>query len=126
MLKGMFNTLFSPGDGQFKQMLDINYVNGGPLGDIFRLSFKKYIEKWIFKYPAGYFVFLYSFLFLFIIYFGIILLLLHFKTIDLNFWFFSFCAGTFLYFLFTSGGLETNFRFRSPMIPSLLFLSFKG
>ena len=126
MLTGMCYTLLSPGDGQLRQILTKEDIAGGPLGDMFRYNFYEYIKKWIFNHAPLYFTFLYSLVFLIIIHCGLIIFLINMKNIDMNNWLFLFYLGTLLYFVITSGGLETNFRFRSPMIPSLLLLSFKG
>ena len=96
MLKGMFYTLLSPGDGQLRQILTKDDIAGGPLGDMFRYNFYKYIKKWIFNHAQLYFAFLYSLIFLIIIHFGLIIFLINMKNIDVNNWLFLFYFGTLL------------------------------
>ena len=73
LLKGMINTLFGPGDGQFYSVIGKGHVRDGPLGDIFRLSIGEYYYKWILNKPFLFIMFLSFSFYLFVLYSGVII-----------------------------------------------------
>ena len=74
-IKGIINTLFGPGDGQFYGIFGKDYISKGPLGDIFRLSMQQYYVKWFLNEPGMFLLFIYNLVHLGILYAGLILYL---------------------------------------------------
>ena len=125
--KGMFFTLFGPGDGYLSNILGYKTNGGnGPLGDLFDLDIKSYINKW----PVGnlfYFsTFIFASVFLLVIYSGVLAWLYKSLVSKKLSWYDAFLWGIFLYFLFISAGPEAYFRFRQPMMPILSIYSILG
>ena len=58
-IKGIINTLFGPGDGQFYGIFGKDYISKGPLGDLFRLSMQQYYVKWFLNEPSMLLLFIY-------------------------------------------------------------------
>ena len=71
-------------------------------------------------------LFIYNLVYLGILYAGLVLYLLFFKAIDQEIWLTSFLLLGLLYFVLCSGGLETYYRFRNPMIPFMILLLAQG
>ena len=125
-IKGIINTLFGPGDGQFYGIFGKDYISKGPLGDIFRLSVQQYYVKWLLNEPRMFLLFIYNLVYLGILYAGLILYLFFSKAIDQEVWVSTFVLLGLLYFVLCSGGLETYYRFRNPMIPFMVLLLAQG
>ena len=126
IIKGIINTLFSPGDGQFYSVLGKGHIRAGPLGDFFRLSIIDFYKKWILKEPFLIVLFILFSTYLILIYGGIASYVINYWNSNPEIWIHYFLTLSLLYFIIVSGGLETYYRFRNPMIPFLLILSAQG
>ena len=71
-------------------------------------------------------LFICNLVYLGILYAGLILYLFFFKAIDQETWVSTFILLGLLYFVLCSGGLETYYRFRNPMIPFMVLLLAQG
>ena len=126
LLKGVINTLFGPGDGQFYSVIGKGHIRQGPLGDIFRLTFGEYYYKWILNKPLLFIMFLLFLFYLFILYGGVISFFYNKIYAKNEFWINLFLFLILTYFIILSGGLETYYRFRNPMTPFFIILSSQG
>ncbi len=125
--KGIFFTLFGPGDGYLSDILGYNIESGnGPLGDLFDLDVKSYIKKWPVNNFFYFSIFIFSCTFLLVLYSGVLAWIYKQSTSMELSWYDGFLWGILLYFLFISAGSEAYFRFRQPMIPILSIYSTLG
>ena len=126
MFKGTLAILFGPGDGYLSKIIGLNIQGHGPLGDIFNLDMKTYINKWIVGDTVYFFNFIYSSVYLVMIYLGIVYWIYSsFNSNNINSADF-FLWGILIYFLFISSGPEAYFRFRMPIMPILSIYSALG
>lgn len=123
---GITNTLFGPGDGQFYSLLGYKNIRNGPLGDILRLPRSQYGNKWLFDNPSLFVLFIWAVGYLLFLYIGLAISIFRVHILDENKLSFLFIGLLLLYFILFSGGLETNYRFRAPMIPMLIIFSLPG
>ena len=122
MYSGIVNTMLGPGDGLFHAIIGFKNIRNGPMGDLLRLSPSKYWYKWIKGNINIFLIFCYSSIYLIILYSGLLKAFLK-PLIVKNSWLISFLLLTLLYFIITAGGVETNYRFRLPMIPFFIIFS---
>tara|TARA_Y100000591_G_scaffold332008_1_gene367793 strand:- start:15521 stop:16702 length:1182 start_codon:yes stop_codon:yes gene_type:complete len=126
LFKGMINTLFGPGDGQFYSVIGKGHLRQGPLGDIFRLSIGEYYYKWILNKPLLFIMFLLFSFYLLILYSGVVSFFYNKIYAKNELWINLFLFLILSYFIIISGGLETYYRFRNPMTPFFIILSSQG
>ena len=126
LFKGMINTLFGPGDGQFYSVIGKGHLRQGPLGDIFRLSISEYYYKWILNKPLLFIMFLLFSFYLLILYSGVVSFFYNKIYAKNELWINLFLFLILSYFIIISGGLETYYRFRNPMTPFFIILSSQG
>ena len=125
-LRNSLNMFIGPGDSL------VNYIIGGesyylgPLGDLFRLSYKGYIEKWIVSEPMVFIYFTFSTIFLLTIYiysfYYFYIIIKEHKINQSEILLF----GLLLYFIVISSGPESYARFRIPIMPILCIFSSIG
>lgn len=125
--KGCKRTLLGTGDYFFLTYLG---VKTGFVGDLFRLSIKEYISKWIIKGSplklfVGFFITSFSIGYLFLLYAGIIYSLFKMargenSSLSVH----ILICGIIAYFLIISSGPESYERFRVPITP--LFALYGG
>lgn len=126
IIEGIINTLFSPGDGQFYSVLGKGHIKAGPLGDLFRLNLREFYDVWVLKEPFLFILFILFSIYLVIIYVGLLGYVTNYFSKGFELWVHLFLTLTLFYFVIISGGLETYYRFRNPMIPFVIILSAKG
>ena len=125
--KGVFFTLFGPGDGYLSDILGYKIKGGnGPLGDFFDLDLKSYIKKWAVNNFFYFLIFIFACTFLLVLYSGVLAWIYKQSTSTELSWYDGFLWGILLYFIFISAGPEAYFRFRQPMIPILSIYSTLG
>ena len=122
IIEGIINTLFSPGDGQFYSVLGKGHIKAGPLGDLFRLNLREFYDVWVLKEPFLFILFILFSIYLVIIYVGLLGYVTNYFSKGFELWVHLFLTLTLFYFVIISGGLETYYRFRNPMIPFVIIL----
>ncbi len=125
-LSGMANMFLGSGDGYVSGALGEQVGKEGPLGDILRLSFQDYIQRWVVERPLSLFVFILSVSLQVLLYAGVILWGWQvFKTRRISLQE-VFLIGVAIYLIAISAGSETYFRFRVPVMPALAVISAAG
>ena len=122
MCTGIVNTLIGPGDALYHSILGLKNIRNGPMGDLLRLSLFRYWDKWIKGNINVFLIFCYSSIYLIILYSGLLKAFLEQLNIKIS-WLMFFLLLTLFYFIITAGGVETNYRFRLPMMPFFIIFS---
>ena len=98
-------------------LLGIPVPATGPLGDLRRLDFGAWVERWLLGRPGSLLVFALAFAYLAVLYAGAGGWLL-LRAREITVW--DLCAwGIFLYLALISAGPEAYHRFRVPLVPIL-------
>jgi len=124
--RGIFYTLFSPGDGYLCNTLGIGVVGKGPLWGLFNSDIKTFMNNWFIQNTLYLFIFIFACTFLFVIYSGLLLWIYNSFIINRINWYDGFLWGILFYFLIVSAGPESYFRFRQPMMPILIIYAVSG
>ena len=124
--RGMFYTLFSPGEGYLCNTLGIGVESKGPLWGLFNYDIRTFMNNWIIQNTLYFIFFIFACALLFAIYSGIFLWIYNLFVIKKFNWYDGFLWGILFYFLIVSSGPESYFRFRQPMMPVLIIYAVSG
>ena len=116
--KGMLTMLIGPGEQSLLEYIDGNSASGGPLRDLFRLSFQKYLQTWVIERTGDVAMIGFSVGHLLLIYACLpISLWAILRTRDQSWAFHLVIWLVMLYFVAVSAGPGAYSRFRIPIMP---------
>ena len=126
--EGIVSTCAGAGDGVLMQLIGVPVdIWRGAIGDLRRLAWREYVQKWFIQAPGIFSAALLASLHLWLVYAGVGLWcvvacrqVLRRHALE---WF---IAGLLVYFLLASGTPAASYRFRVPLMPLLCLLSAIG
>ncbi len=123
---GLAGLLAGPGEGALVRLLGGSARTEGPLGDVRRLSFGAYVQKWVVGAPLAFLAFVFAAAHLVLVYAAALPGLVgaarsrRIAGVHLLLW------GVLLYLVVVSAGPEAYFRFRVPVMPILAMYAAAG
>ena len=117
-IRGALTMLLGPGESPFLTYATDYQETSGPIGDVFRLSFKSYVQKWIIEKTGFFLLFLLAESHLLLVYTSIACSVWHLFKIENSQWGLHIVLWLILlYFIVISAGPEAYSRFRVPIMP---------